>query len=294
MSGQTSTSKAITGLADSTEYRFRMRAVRTFSNPPFTIESQSWSGVATAATPPAVPSGLSATAHSNTAIKISWEASTPGTEALTGYDVQRCTGSQCGDSGAGWTDFNPNPALTGTSTSATVTGLSANTAYKIRIRAKNSSENSGWATSASVTTFALAAPTSFNTYASTTVNSAYTYSSDTWDGGLTWSSSAPHFEYERCISAVDDENKRPSSAHTVTCETYTGKNSLTDTNAACSGSATNCFVSIAVHSGLTYKYRVRACSASACNTGTSAWVYDSFVSTPYPACARKQTPDCPN
>ena len=76
-SGQASTSVDITGLTDGSTYRVRMRAVRSFTNPPFSIESL-WSNTANKITrpPPAKPTGFSATAQSNTEIKMSWTAST--------------------------------------------------------------------------------------------------------------------------------------------------------------------------------------------------------------------------
>ena len=300
ITSQSASSQVMSGFTNNIEYRFRMRSLASFTVPPFTTPSP-WSATITAtpinATIPATPSGLSATAHSNTAINISWTAgATTGTGIPTGYDVQHCTGSNCGNSGSGWTDFSPNPALTGTSTSTTVTSLSASTAYKIRIRAKNSAGNSaGWATSSSVTTYALATPTGVSSsHSGTDVNFVYTYFTDTWDGVTYWTKQAgDYFRVERCILTVHSGETRSSSNHSVTCETYSSRSSNTAANYSCEGTDTSCNISLALNSGLTYKYRVQACSTSAC-TSTSAWSATATVRSPnYPACARKQTPDCP-
>ena len=80
---------------------------------------------------------------------MSWTAST-GTP--TGYDVQHCTGSNCGESGSDWTDFTPGTALTGSSTSTTITELAPSTAYKVRIRAVTAADHSNWVTTSSTTT----------------------------------------------------------------------------------------------------------------------------------------------
>ncbi|WP_428117105.1 choice-of-anchor R domain-containing protein [Candidatus Poriferisodalis sp.] len=88
-----------------------------------------------------VAPAVSATSGSTTSLDASWSA--PGRDggpALVGYGVQYRAGS----SGVfmSWSH-------SGTSTSATITGLSAGTAYEVRVRALNGETPSGWSPSGS-------------------------------------------------------------------------------------------------------------------------------------------------
>ena len=145
VSGQATQTTTISGLTNGTTYRFRIRAVRTFTTPPFSISS-GWSntqdGTPVNVVVPATPSGLAVAASSSqVALDVSWTAgTTTGNAVPTGYTVQYCLNSSCT-----WTTFTPGTALTGTSTSVTITGLTAGTAYKVRIQATNSAGNSPWA-----------------------------------------------------------------------------------------------------------------------------------------------------
>ena len=132
----TTTSFNNTGLAASTTYRYRVRATDAAGNfGPYTA-------IATAATqaPPAPdttapsrPSGLTATAVSPSQINLSWGASTDNV-GVTGYQVQRCTGSGC-----------TNYALVATvaTTSFNDTGRAASTTYRYRVRATDAAGNLG-------------------------------------------------------------------------------------------------------------------------------------------------------
>ena len=167
---QSSTSVAVPSLTNGTTYRFRLRTYASYSSPqpPMTLYS-SWSNTSdqtpATAVAPSAPTALSATPASRTSISMSWTISASiGNGLATGYDIQRCTGSNCGDSGSGWANATTVPStLTRTTASATVTGLSANTEYKVRIRATNAAGNSAWVTSSSVTTAVLANPSGYGT-----------------------------------------------------------------------------------------------------------------------------------
>ncbi len=83
--------------------------------------------------PPTTPGGLAATGHTSSSVSLSWTASTDNV-GVTGYEVYQGSSS----------------ATTVSGTSATVSGLSASTAYTFKVRAKDAAGNSS-AFSASVT-----------------------------------------------------------------------------------------------------------------------------------------------
>jgi hypothetical protein len=72
-----------------------------------------------------VPAGLSVTAASGTQMNLSWTASTDNV-GVTGYSIERCTGSSC-------TNFISVATVTGTSYSDN--GLTGTTTYRYRVRA---------------------------------------------------------------------------------------------------------------------------------------------------------------
>ncbi|KRC38688.1 MULTISPECIES: glycosyl hydrolase family 18 protein [unclassified Lysobacter] len=78
-------------------------------------------------TPPSVPGGLSSPSQTSSSISLTWNASTDnsGGSGVAGYDVYR-DGSLVGSP---------------TATSYTATGLSANTAYAFRVRARDNAGN---------------------------------------------------------------------------------------------------------------------------------------------------------
>ncbi len=85
---------------------------------------------------PSTPSGLSASNVAETTLTLSWNASTDNV-GVTGYDVYQ------GNSNLG--------SVTGTS--ANITGLTANTAYSFRVKAKDAAGNeSGFSNTVNVTT----------------------------------------------------------------------------------------------------------------------------------------------
>ncbi len=101
-------------------------------------------GVSGGATPPTAPTNLTATAVSATQINLSWTASTPGSAAITGYQVQQCQGASC-------TSFAQIGTATGTTFSAM--GLSSGTSYSYRVRAVDANNNlSNYSTTAAATT----------------------------------------------------------------------------------------------------------------------------------------------
>lgn len=121
-SGSTASPITITGLTNSTTYQIKVRAINTTGN-----------GTASSATPgipvatvPAAPAITSITAG-NSQLSVSFSAPTnPGTSAISDYEYST-------DNGSTWT-------LSGSITSPiTITGLTNNTTYQVKLRAKNTS-----------------------------------------------------------------------------------------------------------------------------------------------------------
>ena len=93
------------------------------------------------ATPPTVPGNLTATAAGGTQVTLAWTASTDNV-AVTGYQVERCTGASC-------STFVQ--VLTTSSAGGTDTGLTPATTYRYRVRATDAAGNlSGYSTVATV------------------------------------------------------------------------------------------------------------------------------------------------
>ncbi|GLZ75256.1 hypothetical protein Afil01_00630 [Actinorhabdospora filicis] len=76
-------------------------------------------------TPPTVPGGLTVGSPTKSSLTVSWQASTDNSGTVAGYEVSRDNGTPV--------------AVSGTST--VVTGLTANTAYSFKVRAKDPTGN---------------------------------------------------------------------------------------------------------------------------------------------------------
>ncbi len=135
----TSTSVPITGLTPATTYTFTVKAKDAAGN----LSPLSTSLSATTKTPadttsPTAPTGLTSSNITQTSATISWTASTDNV-GVTGYDVYK----------------NGTLVTSVTSTTASLTGLTAGTTYSITVKAKDAAGNVSPASSAlSVTTVA--------------------------------------------------------------------------------------------------------------------------------------------
>ncbi len=89
---------------------------------------------------PIAPSSLTATAISNTTIRLSWS---DNSDNETGFELARRTGSG---------DFSTIETLSINATSFTDSSLSADTTYTYRIRSINDNGESGWSETATATT----------------------------------------------------------------------------------------------------------------------------------------------
>ena len=99
--------------------------------------------------PPAAPARPRVTPVSATVLDVSWRAPADNGAPLTGYEVHYCAGAPA-DCAAD-TDFTSH-SPTGTATSATLTGLGANTGYQVRVRALNVRGAGDWSPAGSATT----------------------------------------------------------------------------------------------------------------------------------------------
>ena len=132
----TDTTKRITGLTADTAYDVRARASNAEG-------AGDWSPSASrrteaAAEAPEAPSAPTLTSG-QTWLDASWTAPDDNGAAITGYDVHyRVTGGN-------WTDAGH----TGTGTTKRIDGLTADTAYEVRVRASNAEGAGDWSPSAS-------------------------------------------------------------------------------------------------------------------------------------------------
>ena len=97
---------------------------------------------------PGRPDAPTITASTLNSLSLRWTAPTNSGSAISDYDVQYR------EAGGSFTDW-PH---TGTSTTTTITGLTANTDYEVQVRARNAQGVSNWSPSATGTTTANQSP----------------------------------------------------------------------------------------------------------------------------------------
>ena len=220
------------GLTASTSYSYRVRAADDAGNlSAYSNTASATTQAGSDTTPPSAPSNLAATASSNTAIGLTWTASTDNV-GVTGYRIERCAGSGC-------SSF----AQIGTTTTATTfsdSGLTASTSYSYRVRATDAAGNlSAYSNTASATTQAASdttPPTApANLAASASSSSAI---------GLTWTASTDNvgvtgYRIERCTGSGCSSYAQIGTTTTATTFSDTGLTASTS-----------------------YSYRVRATDAA--------------------------------
>jgi uncharacterized repeat protein (TIGR01451 family) len=143
-------------------------------------------------TPPSAPGTLSASAASSMQINLSWGAATDNV-AVTGYRVERCSGTSCAS-------FAEVAQPTGTSFNDT--GLAASTPYSYRVRAADAAGNLGAfsntssaTTQAALDTQAPTAPSSLSATASSSSQVDLLWTASTDNVGVTG------YGLERCQGA---------------------------------------------------------------------------------------------
>ena len=92
---------------------------------------------------PSVPSAPVLSSPSSTSLSVSWSAPSNKGPAISDYDV-----GYSRNSNGLFTDWSHS----GSSTTATITGLNASTLYYVRVLARNAEGSSGWSPTASFTT----------------------------------------------------------------------------------------------------------------------------------------------
>ncbi len=135
-SSATTTGYTVTGLTAGTVYAFKVRAVNSAGNGPASDE-------ATAATAPAKPTGVTATAGAQRVI-LAW--ADPGDATITRWEYQQKQGTGAYGS---WTVI---PGSSATTTTYTVRGLLAETTYGFKVRAVNPAGNGPASDEATATT----------------------------------------------------------------------------------------------------------------------------------------------
>ncbi|WP_419925279.1 fibronectin type III domain-containing protein [Candidatus Poriferisocius sp.] len=139
------TSVTIAGLSTGTTYRVRVQALNSAG-------MSGWSATDSATTPsrPGAPTGLTITSVGRSELTAIWTAPA-SPSGISGYNVQRCNARANNDGtwscSSGWSN-----AGTASSTTHTVTGLTGNTAYRVRAQAFNAAGVSGWSNAYTATT----------------------------------------------------------------------------------------------------------------------------------------------
>jgi cellulose 1,4-beta-cellobiosidase len=179
----TTTSYTATGLTAATAYSFTVRAKDAAGNlsaASTAVSATTASGTVTDTTAPSVPTGLTAGTTTTTTVPLSWTASTDNTggTGVAGYEVYRGT----------------TLVATTTSTSYTVTGLTAATAYSFTVKAKDLAGNVSAASAAvsattktatTTDTTAPSAPTGLAAGTTTTSTVPLTWTASTDNVGVT-------------------------------------------------------------------------------------------------------------
>ena len=130
---------SVSGLSQSTTYTFTVTATNSYG----TSNASSASNQITTATTPGAPTSVTVSDPGTDGYAlVSWTApASNGGSAITDYTVQYSS-----NSGSSWTTFSDG---TSTSTSATVTGLTLDTAYIFRVAAVNAVGTGSYSTASS-------------------------------------------------------------------------------------------------------------------------------------------------
>ena len=138
----TGTSATITGLSPDTAYEVQVRASSAAGD-------GKWSDPGlgrTRAPPPPAPAAPTVTETSTTSVTVSWSAPTDDGPPITSYDLRYRPGSDG--------EFTDGPQDV-TGTSATITGLSPDTAYEVQVRASSAAGDGEWSAVGTVRTRVL-------------------------------------------------------------------------------------------------------------------------------------------
>lgn len=126
-----------TGLAANTRYEYRVRAIDAAGNlgAYSLIASATTSGTPPDTTLPSAPGTLSVTSDATPSATLNWGAATDNV-AVTGYRIDRCSGTAC-------QDFTHLVQLNGTGTTYTDTRVTNSTSYSYQVSALDAAGNIG-------------------------------------------------------------------------------------------------------------------------------------------------------
>ena len=255
----TATSMNITGLTNGTAYQVQTRAANGRGESP-------WSPAASRV-PANVPDQPNAPmlAAAKQQLTVSWTAPSANGSAITDYDVQysACTATDndtndlaCNgttNTWGAWTDHSH----TGVGRSATITGLTGGTKYRVQVQATNSAGDSGWSVSAAETpTDVPAAPT------------APTLTVDNTSLAVSWTAPSANgsaitdydVQYSACTATDNDTNDLACDGTTNTWGTWT------EWNASNTGTGTTATIT-GLTGGTKYRVQVQATNSA----GDSGW-----------------------
>ena len=134
----TTLSATITGLTNGTTYDVQVRAANAIGESEWSPSTSTEPGLPD---PPAAPT-VTPYIYS---MAVSWTAPATNGTAINDYDVRYSS-----DAGATWTEWQSS--TTSTATSATITGLTRDTAYLVQVRAASSAGDGPWSPSTSTRT----------------------------------------------------------------------------------------------------------------------------------------------
>ncbi|WP_419933348.1 fibronectin type III domain-containing protein [Candidatus Poriferisodalis sp.] len=144
--GATSTAATITSLTNGTKYEARVRARNANGVGPWSPSAST-----TPLAAPSTPTGLTLE-RGHTQLVVSWTASAARGSTITGYTVEYrdCTATRkdCTSSPRWNATWTPQAVTDGTTTT-TITSLTNDTAYQVRVRADSATGNSGWSSTKS-------------------------------------------------------------------------------------------------------------------------------------------------
>jgi hypothetical protein len=241
MAQSDTTDYAITGLADFTSYNVRVRAVNAAGSG---SGSNMLAGITAGLTN--APSGLSAGSNGVFQSPLSWTAPESNASPISDYIVQRSTFSNFSSDVVTFSDG------VSTSTSTTVTGLSASITYYFRVAAVNQVGQSGWSSIVSATTAGV--PSQVSTPTSSSGDRVFT---------ISWSTPAG--------------NGSSVTSYTVQYSSNGGSSwSTAETFSSGSSEFTNRTKSWVLNNGVSYVGRVLATNA----VGNGAYSSASTARTP--------------
>ena len=200
------------------------------------------------ATPPGAPGATTVQTGSTTSLQVAWRA--PGNNggyAILDYDVRYYAGSEDPAADADWIEEGETGGHThtGTGTTATLAGLSEDTAYRVQVRARNVLGEGAWSTSDWAATGPPGAP------------GAPTVAAGAAQGSLRVAWSPPANDTRLAITDYDVRWKKPSQDDTQWTE-------LDDTTAMPAPQTTTI---TGLTAGETYEVQVRAQNGA----GAGAW-----------------------